>query len=187
MHAWRSLSRCISQTGHIRAPTYKSLLVACRCHYSTTQDSSRPSSGRAGVDASQGPVQKDVPLSETLRKLNSKGAPDTAVAGHRRGDYASFRKPPLPASSKFKKSKPRLKPEREKRQRSKEKKATKKAIRKSKEKADIDHLNKSPVRDRSSTRGDLLSKEEIPPPDFPTENWSQESWKGVSHLSCFIS
>jgi hypothetical protein len=185
MHAPRSLSRYVSQTGHINALTRKSSLVACWRHYSTQQDSSGPSTSPKVtlVDASQlDIVQKGVPLSKTLRELSNKGTqPDTAKPCQRRTEYAAFKKPPPPTSSK--------KPE--KRQRLKEKKkATKRAIRKVKERDDINRSfaiphKQLPAKDGSLTLklalGDLPPKQETP--GFSTETWSQESWKGELYLS----
>ena len=195
MHAWRSLSRYVSQTGHINATTCKSSLVACWRHHSTQQDSSGPSTSPKVtlVDASQDPVQKGVPLSKTLRELSNKGThSDTAKPTHRRTEYAAFKKPPPPTSSK--KSKPKLTPEKEKRQRLKEKKkATKRAIRKVKERDDINRSfaiphRQLPAKDGFSTLklalGDLPPKQETPPTSgFSTDTWSQESWKGALYLS----
>ena len=68
MHAWKSLSRCVSQAGHI--PTS----VTFHSRYYTNGADPSPSISRRRhtrvVGASQTPEQKEPSLSETLRKLN---------------------------------------------------------------------------------------------------------------------
>ena len=98
MHAWKSISRCVSQAGNVPTSLCRSTATFHSRYYTTGADPS-PSTSRGKhtgvVDASRTPEQKEPSLSETLRKLNNgKDSRKKSKEEPRRPEYSSLMKSP---------------------------------------------------------------------------------------------
>ena len=152
MQAWRSLSRCLPQSGHIAMPLCRSRLSLYRRCYSNRHEPS----------TKEGQTRKTPSLSETLRDMDITPLPKTSEKAPQSPGYPTF--PKLKPTVKSSKSKRWISPrKREKRKRRSDRREAKMALK------EMDSINKK------------LSIESFQPESVGLEGGSPGSdvWKGA--------